>query len=188
MKNKVAIVTGASKGIGRAISIALAKEGIHLALAARSKDRLDELKSELEKEGIKVLTFAGDLTIEANIHNFIGEILAELGQIDILINNAGIGYFKNVSELPLQEWDAMFNLNVRSVFLMTQYCLPLLHQSGNAAIINIASLAGKNSFVGGAGYAATKHALLGFTRCLMLSAPDRSARHSLATIRISRTS
>jgi 3-oxoacyl-[acyl-carrier protein] reductase len=168
LKNKVAIITGASKGIGRTVAIELAKRGVHVAISARSKNLLEDLSSKISESGVTALYFRGDMSIESEIKKFVARVIGKFQRLDILINNAGIGYFNNVIDLPTEKWDEMFNLNIRGLFIMTRETLPYLRKAGEAVIVNIASLAGKNAFTGGAGYAATKHAVLGFSRCLML--------------------
>ena len=168
LKDKTAVVTGASKGIGRQTALDLAKAGADVAIAARSKDLLDTLAAEIEETGRKAFVFVGDMSVEEDIRAFIRQTADTFGRIDILVNNAGIGYFQPVAEMSTRDWDEMFNLNVRGLFIATREALPYLRKAGEAAIINVASLAGKNAFVNGGGYAATKHAVLGFSRCLML--------------------
>lgn len=166
--NKVALVTGASKGIGRAVAIALAQRKAHVVICARDKKRLDDTGRIIEALGSKVCVVASDLRQKESIDHVVQKAVDTFGTIDILINNAGLGYFGKISELTVEQWDEMFTLNVRSVFLLTQQALPYLRNQGESVILNVVSLAGKNAFVGGTGYAATKHALLGFSRCLML--------------------
>jgi 3-oxoacyl-[acyl-carrier protein] reductase len=168
LKDKVAVVTGASKGIGRQTALDLAKAGADVAITARSKDLLDDLAEEIEETGREAFVFAGDMSVEEDIRAFIRQTVDTFGKIDILVNNAGIGYFHPATEMSTRDWDEMFNLNVRGLFIATREALPYLRKAGEAAIINVASLAGKNAFVNGGGYAATKHAVLGFSRCLML--------------------
>ncbi len=168
LKDKVAIVTGASKGIGRATALALAREGAHVAISARTESLLNEVAAEIEKLGRKVLAFVGDMSKEDDIKAFIAKTAETFGRIDILVNNAGVGIFKPVAELSTDDWDTMFNLNVRGLFIATRECLPHLRQAGESVVVNVVSLAGKNAFKNGGGYAATKHAVLGFSRCLML--------------------
>ncbi|NOX87975.1 MAG: SDR family NAD(P)-dependent oxidoreductase [Calditrichaeota bacterium] len=168
IKDKVAVVTGGNKGIGKAIAVKLAAEGANLAIIGRDGQSLDSAAGELRSTGREVMTFQGDLTDDRIVEAFVKEAVGHFGRIDILINNAGVGYFAPVAELPVEQWDAMFNLNIRAVFILTQKVLPYLRASGDSFIVNVASLAGKNAFAGGGGYAATKHALLGFSRCLML--------------------
>ncbi len=176
IKNKVALITGASKGIGRETALALAREGAHVAISARSENLLQEVAAEIRALGQKALPFAGDMSKESDIERFVEATIAEFGGIDILVNNAGIGIFGPIAGLSTEDWDTMFNLNVRGVFLMTRTCLLHLRAAGESVIVNVASLAGKNAFTGGGGYAATKHALLGFSRCLMLEERDKGVR------------
>ena len=176
LKDKVVLITGASKGIGKITSIAMAKKQAKLAIAARTSHLLDETAKEIEKAGSSVFTYAGDLTQENQLDQFIKSAVAHFGKIDILVNNAGIGHFGKIGELSIDKWDEMFNLNIRSVFLITQKALPFLRKQGESVIVNVASLAGKNFFVGGGGYAATKHALVGFSRCLMLEERGNGVR------------
>ncbi len=168
LKNKIAVITGASKGIGKAIALALAAEGAKLAISARSADLIGMTAREIKKNGNDVYAFVGDMSDPDDIRTFTRNTVDHFGGIDVLINNAGVGYFKTVAEMDLQTWDKMFNLNVRGMFIMTQSSLPYLRKAAGAAIVNIASLAGKNFFVGGGGYAASKHAVMGFSRSLML--------------------
>lgn len=165
---KVAVITGASKGIGKATALALARENAKLAICARSADLIKTTAEEIKSLGAEVIPFAGDIKEIKIIESFLNQTVTQFGRIDILINNAGLGYFKNIADLPIEEWDEMFNINIRSIFIMTQKALPYLRESKESVVVNVASLAGKNSFVGGGGYAATKHALVGFSRCLML--------------------
>ena len=176
IKNKIALVTGASKGIGRETALALAREGAHIAISARSEELLQVVAGEIRAAGSKALVFPGDMSDEKTIAEFVEATIAEFGRLDILINNAGVGIFGPVAELSTEDWDTMFNLNMRGVFLMTRTCLPHLRAAGESVVVNVASLAGKNAFVGGGGYAATKHALLGFSRCLMLEERQHGLR------------
>lgn len=176
LKDKVAIVTGASKGIGRQVALDLAAAGASVAVSARNKDLLDTLAGEIEKTGGKAFVFAGDMSLEEDIKAFIKETVSTFGRIDILVNNAGLGYFHPVAEMSTQHWDEMFNLNVRGLFIATREALPYLREAGESMVVNVASLAGKNAFVSGGGYAATKHAVLGFSRCLMLEERKNGVR------------
>ena len=168
IKDKIAVVTGASKGIGRQTALALAKAGADVAISARSSELLETLKEEIKKTGRSALSFIGDMSSETDIQRFIKQTAEHFGKIDILVNNAGIGHFFPAADMPTGLWDEMFNLNVRGLFLTTREALPYLRKPGEAVIVNVVSLAGKNAFVGGSGYAASKHAVLGFSRCLML--------------------
>jgi len=109
-----------------------------------------------------------DLAHEDQIKRLVKKTLQRFGRIDILVNNAGFGYFHSIADFPTNHWDEMFAVNLRGLFILTRECIPALRQAGESVVVNVASLAGKNAFVNGGGYAATKHALIGFSRCLML--------------------
>lgn len=176
LKDKVAVVTGAGKGIGRQTALSLAQAGAHVAISARSKDLLEDVAGQVEQTGREALVFAADMSDEQNIKAFIDKTVEHFGRIDILVNNAGVGYFAPIAEFPTDKWDEMFNLDVRAVFLLTREALPYLRKAGEADIVNVVSLSGKHAFAGGGGYGAAKHALLGFTRCLMFEERDNGIR------------
>lgn len=168
IRNKVACITGASKGIGKETALTLAHEGASVAISARNKDLLERTAEEARSYGVDVFSFVGDMSVEDDIKIFISETVKELGRLDILVNNAGFGHFHHIADFPTKDWDEMFNLNVRGLFITTREALPHLRDAGESVVVNVASLAGKNAFVNGGGYAATKHAVVGFSRCLML--------------------
>jgi 3-oxoacyl-[acyl-carrier protein] reductase len=176
LKNKRAIVTGAGRGIGRAISLALASAGADVIVSARTQPEIDIVAKEIEKLGRKSLAVRADVSQESDVQNLISKSTDKFGTIDILVNNAGIGSFAKVSELSTKDFDAMWNVNIRGVFLCTRAVLPFMITQHSGDIINISSLAGRNAFIGGAGYAATKWALIGFSRCLMLEVREQNIR------------
>ncbi len=176
IRGKVALVTGASKGIGREVTKALCREGVRVAISSRSGKVLETLAHELRSGGADALVFAGDMSREKDIHEFVRKAANHFGSIDIVVNNAGVGYFEPVAELSLRQWDEMFALNVRGVFILTREALPHLRKAGESAVVNVVSLAGKNAFINGGGYAASKHALLGFSRCLMMEERKNGVR------------
>ncbi|MBN1542401.1 SDR family NAD(P)-dependent oxidoreductase [candidate division KSB1 bacterium] len=176
LENKVALVTGASKGIGRAIALQLARNGVHVALVARNADLLQHVAQQIEALGVRALPIAADIRLESEIVSAVHRTVKTFNRLDILVNNAGIGKFHSIAEMPTQAWDEMFELNMRGLFLMTRECLPHLRRSSESAVINIASLAAKNVFKTGGGYAATKHAVLAFSRCLMLEERQNGVR------------
>jgi len=165
LKNKAALITGASKGIGRATALLLAKKGVHLAVSARNRELLKSLAGEISGD---VFIYPGDMSDEKSITEFIKAAHAHYGHIDILINNAGLGIFKPIVETSSADWDTMFNLNVRGLFIATREALPFLRDQKTSAIVNVASLAGKNPLANAAGYVASKHAVVGFSRSLLL--------------------
>ncbi|MEE9271414.1 MAG: SDR family NAD(P)-dependent oxidoreductase [Candidatus Krumholzibacteria bacterium] len=176
LKQKAAIVTGGSKGIGRAIALALAKEGVRVGIAARTPEAVEETAAQIRACGVEAFPFVGNMAVEADIQAFVTGAAKAFGKLDILVNNAGIGKFHTIGEFPTSDWDDMFNLNVRGLFIATRESLPHLRKAGESIVVNVASIAGKNHFKHGGGYAATKHAVLGFSRCLMLEERDNGVR------------
>ena len=176
LEGQVALVTGASKGIGKSIARALAMEGAHVILVARSKEQLSSAVEQIYSLGLKASLHVADLTDPVATEKVIAAAVAEFGRLDILVNNAGLGHFRPATELSLQQFDEMWNLNVRAIFVATKAALPSMIKANRGAIVNIGSLAGKNSFKGGTGYSATKWALRGFASSLMLEVRQYNIR------------
>ena len=168
LRNRVALITGASRGIGKSLALAFAAEGANLFLTARRKDLLEEVAEMARRHNVEVEIFAGDVREEAQVKSLIQAAVKKFNRLDILINNAGLGHFKPVAEMTAAEWDEMFAVNLRAVFLATREALPHLRRAEESFVINVASLAGKNTFVNGGGYTATKWGLRAFAQCLML--------------------
>ncbi|MBI2428673.1 MAG: SDR family NAD(P)-dependent oxidoreductase, partial [Ignavibacteriales bacterium] len=170
------IVTGASKGIGSEIAVTLAKEGVSVVLAARNSEALTSLQLKIEKMGGIARAIPTDVTSEHSVKNLVLETLTHFGTIDILINNAGVGVYTNVIDMKTADYEAMMNVNLKGVFLSSREVLSTMIKQKRGEIINIASLAGKNSFAGGSVYSATKWGLIGFGRSLMLEVRDHNIR------------
>jgi len=168
LATSTAWVTGAGKGIGEATARALASEGVRVALTSRTRENLERVAADIVSDGGTAVVIPADVTVESDIRRAWDVVANEFGGVDILVNNAGIGRFATVGELSVSDFDAMWNLNVRGLFLCTQAVLPSMQQKQSGVIVNISSLAGKNAFVNGAGYAATKWAVNGFSNCLRL--------------------
>ncbi|MBN2011168.1 SDR family NAD(P)-dependent oxidoreductase [candidate division KSB1 bacterium] len=176
IQDKIALVTGASRGIGRAMTIALAEAGAHLAVTARNESLLAQTVTEIRSFKRNAMTYIGDMRDETAIKTLVQQTIDTFGRLDILINNAGVAHFSNIADMKTSDWDEMFNLNMRGVFLLTRECLPYLRHGGESVVVNVASLAGKNTFIGGGGYTATKHALRAFSQCLMLEERKHGVR------------
>ena len=166
--DKVALVTGASRGIGRSIAEAVGAEGAHVALAARSNVDLTEVAGTIREGGSKALALTCDLTQQQDIENTVQSTLDEFGRVDILINNAGIGLRGKVDELAVEKWDEMMAVNLRAVFLMTRTVVPPMRSQGGGHIINISSVAGLVGNPGLSAYNASKFGLMGFSESTML--------------------
>jgi 3-oxoacyl-[acyl-carrier protein] reductase len=179
LQGQTAIVTGASRGIGKAIALTLAREGMNVVLAARTKSDLEKVAQEAQRSGARTHVVSTDVSRAQGVEALVNQTLDTFGRIDVLINNAGMGVFAPVDELEIQDFDRMFSINMRGVFLCTRAVLPHMKKQNSGVIINISSLAGKNFFKGGAGYAASKWALNGFTKCLMLEAREYNIRVSV---------
>ena len=168
LKSQIALVTGAGRGIGKAISLSLAQEGATVVLVSRTMSELENVQKEITLNGGMALAIRSDITQEQEVKGLFADIKSRFGRLDILVNNAGIGKFVSVKEMKVEDFDAMWSLNVRGLFLCTQQAIQFMESQKSGIIVNISSLAGKNAFVRGAGYAATKWALMGFSKCLML--------------------
>lgn len=163
-RGRVAIVTGGSRGIGRAIAEALVGRGFRVVISGRNVETLERAAGEL---GDAVLAVSCDVRDPASCQRLIDETIGAFGRLDLLVNNAGIGIYKPVAELGIEEWQSVIETNLNGVFYCTHAALPHLRQAGESWIINIGSLAGKNAFPGGAAYNASKFGLVGFTEALM---------------------
>ena len=176
LAGQVAIITGAGRGIGKAIAQSLASEGVHTVLTSRTVPEIDAVAEAIRESGGKATAIAADVSDQQQVEGVVSGALKLTGAIDILVNNAGVGIFKSVSELSVEDFDAMWNVNMRGVFLATKAVLPTMIRANAGAIVNIASLAAKNTFKGGAGYCATKWGLRGFAGSLMLEVRDYNIR------------
>jgi len=166
LAGKVALITGASAGIGRASALALAQEGANMVLTARRQERLDELEAAVQKAGGKAVSIVGDATDEATAQQCVELAIKTFGALDILINNVGVGNYKNLVDTSAAEYDEMMDANVRSTFLFTRHAVPLMMKQGSGTILMISSMAGKYGFAGEAVYCATKFAQVGFAQAL----------------------
>ena len=166
LEGKVALITGASSGIGRASALALAEEGANLILTARRQERLEEIKTKVEKAGGKIVGITGDATQEDTAKKCVDAAVKTFGTLDILINNVGIGNYKDLVDTSAAEYDEMMDTNVRSTFLFSRHTVPFMIKQGSGTILMISSMAGIYGFAGEAVYSATKFAQVGFAQSL----------------------
>lgn len=166
VKGKIALVVGASSGIGRQFARALAGQGANVAIAARRVERLETLKSELEQEGVKALAVPCDVTDEDSILNCVDTVMKEFGRIDILVNNAGIDIFNELSTYTTEMWDRTMNTNIRGMFIMSREVGKIMMKQNYGKIINTASIGGSFASDGNIAYYASKGAVINFTRGL----------------------
>ena len=163
---KTVLVTGASAGIGRASALALGQEGANLVLTARRQERLEEIMAAVQKSGGKAVSVVGDAAEEETAQRCVTAAMQTFHGLDILINNVGIGNYKNLVDTSAVEFDEMMNTNVRSTFLFTRQVVPVMIKQGSGTILMISSMAGKYGFPGEAVYCATKFAQVGFAQAL----------------------
>jgi NADP-dependent 3-hydroxy acid dehydrogenase YdfG len=166
LAGKVALVTGANRGIGLAIARRLGRMGARLAICARDQAKLEEAASMLRSEGIETLDIPADVSCADQIFPMIHRTQQELGPIDILVNNAGTGVFGPFYKFDEAEWNTVVDTNLKAVFLASSAVAPEMMRRQTGHIINIGSLAGKNTFPGGAIYCASKWGLMGLTGCM----------------------
>jgi NAD(P)-dependent dehydrogenase (short-subunit alcohol dehydrogenase family) len=169
LKGKTAVVTGAGRGIGRAIAIGLAEAGANVALLARTEEDLKETSSIIEKLGNKTLVLPTDVTNRDQVHKAISAVRTEWGKIDILVNNAGMNIRSKALEATDEEWQTIMDTNLKSAFMMSQEAGKVMkEQQSGGKIINIASVAGQVALRTGVVYAATKAALMQMTKVLAM--------------------
>jgi NADP-dependent 3-hydroxy acid dehydrogenase YdfG len=166
LTGKVVLITGASSGIGRASALALAQEGAYLVLSARRENRLQELAAAVQKAGGSSVIVTGDASEEETARRCVAAALETFGRLDILINNVGVGNYKNLVDTSAADYDEMMDSNVRSTFLFTRYSVPVMIKQASGTVLMISSMAGKYGFPGEAVYCATKFAQVGFAQAL----------------------
>ena len=166
LEGKVAIVTGASSGIGEATAVALAAEGAQVVLAARRGDRLEKLAQQIQASGGQALSIITDATDEAQIRQMVDTAKTELGRVDILVNNAGVMLLGPIDGADTEDWRRMVNLNVLGLMYATHAVLPLMKAQGEGHIVNISSVAGRTVSANVGVYNATKWAVCAFSEAL----------------------
>lgn len=183
LEGRVALVTGAGRGIGQAIAVTLAEAGAHVAVASRTREQVEETAAQVEKHGRKALPLPTDVTDPAQVEEMVARAVAGLGPLDILVNSAGTIFMKPLVALPdktfmsevipgfdkgmtIEEWDATLNLNLRGTFLVTRTVAPGMIQRRRGKVINVTSTEATQAWTNHSAYAASKAALMMFTRVL----------------------
>jgi len=165
LKNKIAIVTGAGTGIGRAIALALVREGAKVAMVGRRKELLDAVANEAVGSP---LVLAADVSRQSDIDRVLSETSAQYGGLNVLVNNAGILHIGTAEEISEQQWDETFNINVRGLWLFSRSALPHMRRAGGGSIINVASVLGINGARKRSAYAPSKGAVVLLTKCMAI--------------------
>ncbi|MBW3130106.1 3-ketoacyl-ACP reductase [Hymenobacter profundi] len=181
LTGKIALVTGAGKGIGRAVAVALAQEGVHVGLLARSENDLREVAAELEKLGVKTAVVTADVADRAAVEAATAQVQQQLGTIDILINNAGTAAFGKFLEQEPEAWENIIRVNLMGVYYATRAVLPGMIERQTGDIINISSTAGQRGAAATSAYSASKFAVLGLTESLMQEVRKHNIRVSALT-------
>jgi NAD(P)-dependent dehydrogenase (short-subunit alcohol dehydrogenase family) len=178
LEGKTAIVTGGTRGIGRAVVHALLQEGASVAFCGRTQESVGAALAGLGPDH-KAFGAEADVRKAESVERFVAEVEAKFGGVDILVNNAGVGVFRPVAELTPEDWDRVIGTNLTGVFHFCRACLPLFQKRGGGQVVNISSLAGRNPFAGGAAYNASKFGLNGFSEAMMLDHRQENVRVSL---------
>ncbi|UII56586.1 3-ketoacyl-ACP reductase [Cytobacillus spongiae] len=181
ISGKVALITGAGRGIGRATAIAFAKEGIHVGLVGRTIENLQAVAEELKQYDVKVAIASANVAELDSISTAVESIRKELGAIDILVNNAGISKFGGFMDLTPEEWTNIIDVNVKGVYYTTRAVLPEMLERNTGDIINISSTAGQKGAPITSAYSASKAAVIGLSESLMLEVRKKDIRVSTLT-------
>ena len=173
LQDKVALVTGASRGLGKAMAIAMADAGGKLALVSRDAAKLEETAAAVRERGAEAQIFTADVTDETRVQQLQSEVASSLGRISVLVNNAGVNVRKSITEFTLEDWRYVIDSNLTSVFLMCRAFVPHMQGTGYGRIINMTSIMSHVSLPGRHAYSSSKAGLLGLTRSLALElAPE----------------
>ena len=181
LKNKNALITGAGKGIGKAIALALAKEGVNVILVARTKDEIESVAIKARSLRVKALAITADVADINSVNSAVEKALAEFGTIDILINNAGIAAFGKFLELEPTDWERIIQVNLMGTYYVTRAVLPNMIERQTGDIINISSTAGLSGNALTSAYSASKFAVLGLTESLMQEVRKHNIRVTALT-------
>ncbi len=178
LSGQVAVVTGAGRGIGRAIALALGRTGAHVVAAARTVADIDAVAGEIAGAGGRATAIAADIADETSVRALFAAVRARLGRLDILVNNAGIGLYGPVKDFPVGDLDRVVAVNLRGTFLCCQEAMRIMVPARAGTIVNISSVVGFRGYPNQAAYTATKHAVMGLTKTLAVEAQEHGIRVS----------
>jgi len=178
LKDKVVLVTGASRGIGKAISIAVAQSGAEVILVARDEEKLKQVKEEINHFKGKAVVIKADFSKENEVIQLFEQIKKKYQRLDVLINNAGVASFGNTEDFPIKEFDKIMNVNIRSVFLACQKAIKLMKEKNSGYIINISSVVGFKGYNEQCAYGISKHGVMGLTKSLAVELQEQNIRVS----------
>jgi NAD(P)-dependent dehydrogenase (short-subunit alcohol dehydrogenase family) len=177
LKDKVALITGGARGIGKAIALAYAREGARLAICARTESEINETVQEIQKLKADAQGWPCDVSIEESVEDFVGVIIKEFGRIDVLVNNAGVMTRPvPITELEVKKWDYTIAVNLRGPFLITKSVLTVMIKQKSGSIINVSSMVGRGAYANFIAYATSKWGLEGFTQTLAAEARSSNIR------------
>ena len=183
LKGKIAVVTGASSGIGREIAQEFAKKGVYIIMTARREEELYKIKAQIEEAGGKADVISADMGNPASLRELVSQITAKVDRIDFLFNVAGIGYYKSIEEISKEEWDNTLAVNLSAPLFLTQGLLPQLKKSSESLVVNIGSGLGKNPiYPERIGYITSKFGLRGMSLALSRYFKDKTPRVCLLTL------
>jgi NADP-dependent 3-hydroxy acid dehydrogenase YdfG len=166
LQGKVALITGASSGIGEATALAFAEQGAHVVLVARRQDRLQDLSQRIEQKGVRALPIAADASNEEEVHKVVQQAKDQFGRLDIVVNNAGVMLLGKIDGANTDEWRQMININVLGLLYMTHSVLPIMKEQQSGHIVNISSVAGRTARMGSGVYNVTKWGVVAFSESL----------------------
>lgn len=178
LEGKIAVVTGASRGMGRAISIAIAKAGVKVLLIARNQERLQLVKEEISRFNGKSEIITADFSKEEDVNNLFDKIEGCYGRLDILVNNAAVASKGSIEDIPMEEYDYLMNVNLRNVFIACKRAVKLMKKNSNGYIINISSVSGIKAYEKQGVYGISKHGVMGLTKSLAVDLQPNNIRVS----------
>jgi len=179
LKDQVAIVTGGGRGIGRAISLAFAKEGANVAVVAKTESEIESVAEDIRKTGVLSLAIKADVSVEEQVEAMVKKVMEEFGRIDILVNNAGFAKHGYIYEVETDVWDLTMNVNLRGVMLCTRAVFKNMMKQGNGYIINISSGAGKGGGARYSTYSTSKFGVIGFTQSIAIEGREYGIKASV---------